>query len=147
LSSIYDNLIDVFLEQGEYDRVESYLSDLDRSSQTIQQYIFYSTLRGYVLWFRNDFAKAIDYFEVAKRRIMEKGERVPSRMENNYALALRDGGRVDEALEYFLSKTDMPTVNSWDPDSSTNLAADAGNISRCYYLKGKLEESLRLCKK
>jgi tetratricopeptide (TPR) repeat protein len=46
LSSIYENLIEVFLEQGEYDKVESYLSDLDRSSQTIQQYIFYSRLMG-----------------------------------------------------------------------------------------------------
>jgi hypothetical protein len=68
-------------------------------------------------------------------------------MEHNYALALRDGGRVDEALEYFLSQTDMATINSWDPDSSTNLAAEAGNISRCHYLKDQLEESLRLCKK
>lgn len=147
LSSIYDDLISVFLEQGEYDKVESYLSDLDRSSQTIQQYIFYSKLMGYALWFKNEFFKAIELFEVSKRRITEKGERVPSSMEHIYALALRDGGRVEEALEYFLSQTDLATINSWDPDSSINLAAGAGNISRCYYLKGQLEESLMLCKK
>jgi tetratricopeptide (TPR) repeat protein len=147
LSSIYEDLVNVFLEQGEFDKVTSYLLDLDRSSRTIQQYIFHSRLMGYVLWFRNEFAKAIELFEVAKRRIAEKGERVPSSMEYNYALALRDGGRVDEALEFFLSQQDLSTLSSWDPDSETDLSSNAGNISRCYYLKGRLEESLVLCKK
>ncbi|MFZ0943782.1 MAG: hypothetical protein WB930_17850 [Syntrophobacteraceae bacterium] len=147
LSSIYEDLINVFLEQGEYDKVESYLSGLDRNSQTIQQYIFYSRLMQYALWFKNEFVQAIELFEVAKRRITEKGEMVPSTMEYNYALALRDGGRVDEALVYFLSDTDLATINSWDPESGPDLAVEVGNISRCHYLNDQLEESLRLCRK
>jgi|GEM_PF-1729661 len=147
LSSIYMDLIKVFLEQGEYDKVKSYLSDLDHNSQTIQQYIFYSELMVYILWFMNKFVKAIEHFAIAKNRIIEKGERVPTAMEHSYALALRDAGRPDKALEYFLSQTDLSTLNSWEPESNMNLAAQAGNISRCYYLQGQFEESLRFCKK
>lgn len=147
LSSVYKDLIRVFLEQGEFGKVQSYLSDLNRSSQTIQQYIFYSELMVSSLWFQNDFLKALDVFDDAKKRVMDKKERIPSTMEYYQALALRDAGRVDEALEYFLARTDLATINSWDPDSNKNLAADVGNISRCHYLSGELEESLRLCKK
>lgn len=147
LSSIYEDLIKVFLNQGEFEKVNAYLTSLNNGSLTIQEYIFYSEQMGYSLWFQNHFHRAIEFLETAVQQIKSKGERVPSGMEYDYALALRDSGRVDEALEYFLSKTDLKTINSWDPDSGRNLAADTGNVSRCYYLKGLLDESLNLCKK
>jgi tetratricopeptide (TPR) repeat protein len=147
LSSVYKDYILVLLEQGEFAKVDSYLADLNRSLQTIQQYIFHSELVGYSLWFRDDFRGAIEWIESATRHIEAKNEKVPGDMLHDYALALRDAGEVDKALQYFVSKCDLSAINSWDTDSNENLATDAGNISRCYYLKGELEESLRLCKK
>jgi len=147
LSKIYESFMKSLLQQGEFHEVDDYLSDLDKSIKTIKQFEFYAELQGYCLWFQDLFTDAVEFMEDAIRRIKERGETVSADIFYNLALAKRDSGQIDEALDFFIGKRDLETIEAWDPDSEDDFSADVGNISRCYYLKGDFKNSLRLCKK
>ena len=77
-------------------------------------------------------------------QIREKSEEIPETLRYNYGLALRDSGRVDEAIEIFAKGRDLATLEAWQPGSSEDWAADVGNIGRCFYLRGDHVRGLSL---
>lgn len=58
------------------------------------------------------------------------------------ALALRDMGRVDEALATFAQEVDIAVILSQDPRKSGKDYAFYGNVGRCLQLKGRLKDAL-----
>jgi tetratricopeptide (TPR) repeat protein len=147
LNDIYSWFIRTSLEQGEYDSVNKNLEALNPQLNTIKQFIFYSGLRGYSLWFQNNFPEAIEFINSSIKQIKDKGETVPGSLYNDLALSYRDAGEVEKALNVFIQKCPLEIVEKWNPETGDNFSADTGNIGRCYYLLGDHEKALALCNK
>jgi tetratricopeptide (TPR) repeat protein len=144
LSQVFESFIHILLTQGEYELADRYLIRLQGSIESIKQFIFYVEIRGYFLWFTNDFRKAVALMRDGIDEIREKKEQVPAHLRYNLALALRDSGKVDEAITIFLQGRDLSVVENWDVDSADASATDLGNLGRCFFLKGELNRALQL---
>ncbi len=147
--AIYSSYITILLNQDEFAKVNLLLESFSKTLSTIKDFIFYSEIMTYSLWFQNRFSDAINFSHDVIKKITEKGESVSNEIYYNQALSNRDYGNVDEALEFFLQKTSLDKIDIWDPlsNDSDDISADVGNISRCYYLKNEYNNSLKYCSK
>lgn len=101
-----------------------------------------SSARAYMHWFAGDYNEAIS---AGERGLALGDEDMDEVVEcrHNLALAYRDAGRVDEALELFLkgSRVDQ-LLAAWD-EPETN-ARQLGNVGRCLFFKGDVETALSM---
>lgn len=146
-TTAYSHYIETLLNQDEFKKVDTLLDVLANSLLSIKDYIFYSERMTYNLWFQNRFSEAIDFAKTSIKKITDKGEVVPSNIYYDLALGNRDNGNVTEALNYFIEKTSLEKIESWDPAAkgTDDISADVGNISRCYFLLGNYDFSLKYC--
>lgn len=147
ISDIYSSFIDTLLQQGEFELVNKMLDNLLKSIKTINQFSYYTECQSHSLWFQNEFDKGLKFCNVAIDKIEDKGESVTEDLLDNFALINRDIGNVDEALDHFLTKIGYDKIEKWDISSDEDISSLVGNISRCLYLKGEYQKSLKLCKK
>ena len=106
------------------------------------QFIFLCDLRCYAEWYSGAYNSAI--------RWGEKGERLKElthvdtgfSTKHNLALARRDAGRWSEAIQSFLDGESLETVVTRGRRIQGKEAPFYGNIGRCLFLGGRLEEAL-----
>jgi len=147
LNNIFSSFIHILLTHGDFETADKQLTKLRTSIESIKQLIFYIDLRGYFLWFKNDFSKAVTFIKDGIEDIKKKNEQVPRDIRYNLALALRDSGKVDEAIALFLDGRELEILEKWKVDTPDANYADLGNIGRCYFLKDQLDVSIRLVNK
>lgn len=119
---------------------------LDRLLTTIPEktarYIKFCDLKCYSLWKRRRFDVAIEWGETGLE--LKKSTNVDTRYgtEHNLALARRDAGQVEKALEYFLGGS--PLADFVDVHSTLHIdnGPKLGNIGRCLQLNGNTAEAL-----
>jgi tetratricopeptide (TPR) repeat protein len=147
LTDVFKSFVNALLMQGDYEIADKYLTKLQTSMQSIKQFIFYVEMKGYFLWFKNDFQKAAILLRDGIEDIRKKKEEVPRDIRYNLALALRDSGKVDEAINIFLDGRDLAVLEDLQVGSTEASATDLGNLGRCYFLKHEFDRALRLVQK
>lgn len=109
-------------------------------------YINLCEIRSYVNWFVQNFEDAIHWAELGVG--LKKGADVdtPYDCAHTLALARRDSGRPDDALEYFLYGENLEECLR-DNIESQRDGVYYGNIGRCLFLMGSMNDALRAYKK
>lgn len=148
----FDEIVEQFIicldELGDYEGADIIL---DRFSQTIPEktarYIHLCDMKCHSFWRRGDFATAIKW---GKQGVgLKKQTNVDTKhgSEHNLALAQRDFGQIEPALEHFLGQAKLERLI--DPLSKEELdnGPKHGNVGRCLQLQGNEEQALACYKK
>ena len=106
------------------------------------QYILLCDLRCYLYWYKEDFETAVLWGQKGDQ--LKQSTPVDTRFstKHNLALSLRDAGRVNEALESFLGDEPLKEVIAPDNCVPSKGAPFYGNVGRCLFLSGQMDEAL-----
>jgi tetratricopeptide (TPR) repeat protein len=106
------------------------------------RYINYCALRSHMHWTRSEFQEAVKWAEAGKE--LKERTNVDTRFTASHELALaqRDAGHPEKALDHFLDKVALNDV--LDPDEFDEEKGESfyGNTGRCLHLMGKIDEAL-----
>lgn len=111
------------------------------------QYINLCDVKCYRYWFCDDFEQAIYYGQQGLAIQEQTGVDTDYSCTHNLALAWRDNMEYEKALNYFLGQAeDVDVLNPgvFDIHKNGNFY---GNIGRCYYFMGLLDNALICYKK
>lgn len=109
------------------------------------RYIKLCNLRCYSLWSRGDFALAIEWGSRGHELKTSAGLDTENDCQHHLALARRDSGNIQPALEYFRHGIPLDDILAGRiPDDLRDGGPFWGNIGRCLQLKGALSEA-RYC--
>ncbi len=102
------------------------------------QYILLCDLRCYEKWYVGEHEAAISWGEegesLKKRSAVDTG----FSSKHNLALALRDGGRLSDAMTMFLAGRELKEVLAAREEEGGEHASFYGNLGRCLFFKGDL---------
>jgi tetratricopeptide (TPR) repeat protein len=119
---------------------------LDDYAATTRQrdarYISYCELECYVYWVSGDYEKAIEWGMRGKNLKGKAGADIRYDTEHHLALARRDSGDIDPALEYFLHGEKLETIVDPDEFDEDRGGPFYGNIGRCLHLMGQVDPAL-----
>lgn len=143
LDSVVTEYVEINALAGELgdcaEALERYLETIDGKSA---KYINYCNLMCYTYWANGDFPLAIRWGAEGVDIKRKSGIDTSFDAEHNYALAQRDSGDIDPALEFFLKGHSLESVLSGKPGSTKYEGGYYGNIGRCLQLMGQFEPSL-----
>lgn len=105
------------------------------------QFILLCDLRCYANWYSGKFESAIEWGERGSRLKTQTSVDTGFSTTHNLALSLRDGGRIEEALAIFLEGESLQTVARPGEKVEGKNEAFYGNIGRCLFLMGRLEQA------
>jgi tetratricopeptide (TPR) repeat protein len=111
------------------------------------RYINYCDLWCYTHWINSDYLTAIKWG--AEGIALKETSNVDTKFDtaHNLALARRDAGIIDPALQYFLKGRKIgDIIDEKEPDSLFS-AADYGNVGRCLHLMGQIDPALSCYRK
>ncbi|QIP06420.1 NB-ARC domain-containing protein [Bradyrhizobium symbiodeficiens] len=106
------------------------------------RYINYCDLRCYACWIQQRYEEAIEWGTRGKD--LKKKSNVDTHFDTEYHLALaqRDAGVIDPALQYFLGGRDLGSIIDPDEFDEGTTPSFYGNIGRCLHLMGQIEPAL-----
>ena len=106
------------------------------------QYILLCDLRCYADWYAGHFDLAIQWGE--RGSLLKEQTEVDTNYSTKYnlALSLRDSGRTKEAIESFLEGESFAAVVTPGERIQEQDASFYGNIGRCLFFDGRLDEAL-----
>lgn len=123
---------------------------LERYAATIPEktarYIKYCNVRCHSFWQRGMYDQAIQWGR--RGNDLKKTSNVDTHFdcEHNLALATRDGGDPETALKLFLGSTELDrllSAGSTGGNESEEFSAPLfGNVGRCLFMMGRLDQSL-----
>ena len=105
------------------------------------QYIMLCNLRCYAEWYVGNYDDAIQWGQEGERLKERTAVDTAFSTKHNLALALRDGGRIVEAMESFLGDETLEAVTRPGESVSGEGAPFYGNVGRCLFLAGRLDEA------
>ncbi len=105
------------------------------------QYILLCDLRCYGYWYTQRYELAIHWGERGAKLKEVSSVDTAFSTKHNLALSLRDGGRVAEALRVFLDGEELGSVTRSGERVSDRGAHFYGNIGRCLFLEGEVEDA------
>ena len=106
------------------------------------QFILLCDLRCYAAWYAGQFESAIQWGEQGNQLKEKTAVDTAFSTRHNLALSLRDGGRVPEAIEFFLDGESLEIVLTPGERIQGKLAPFYGNIGRCLFFINRLDEAL-----
>ena len=119
---------------------------LDRYEESIPgrsaQFILLCELRCYSDWFLGKFASAIRWGEEAERLKHDTSVDTIYSARHSLSLALRDAGRINDALEILLEDESLDIVLKKGHLIKGKTETFYGNIGRCLYLKTQRSDAL-----
>lgn len=122
--------------------INKYESIIDRKEES---YIRLCDIKSYRYWFKCEYSYAINVCEEAVY-LLEKGDQGDKfSISHTLALAQRDSGdlkEIDKALEYFRGTTSLEELLSTEGLTNSSDGPMLGNIGKCMYLKGDMENAL-----
>lgn len=145
--ALYDKLVveavQILSELGHFGDADRYL---DRFETTIpgktSRYIRLCDLRCHSLWCRRDYALAIEWGRRGDELKASTGLDTDVDCRHHLALARRDSGDIDGALEYFRRDVSLQDVLAGRvPERFKHNGPFWGNIGRCFQLRGALREA------
>lgn len=111
------------------------------------QFINLCDIQCYRYWFLGDFEHALHWGERGVELKERANADVTFDCKHNLALATRDAGHYDKALEMFLLGDKIEDVLKNEHLDSNRGGPYYGNIGRCLHLKGQLEDALKCYRK
>ncbi len=106
------------------------------------RYINFCDMQTYMYWMNGDYLAAIKWGTDGARLKQDSGVDTEFSSDHNLALAERDSGAIDPALEYFLGGTTVNEVldpSHYDKDRGGTFY---GNVGRCLQLMGQIDPAL-----
>jgi len=148
----FDDVVDIIIttqiQLGDFDEanrlMEIYENAIPGKSAA---YINLCDLRCHSYWFRGEFEKAIYWGEHGERLREQSNVDTRFSTKHNLALARRDSGKIDEALNYFVEGLPLEKILKAGKIDKEKGGAYYGNIGRCLQLKGKLDDALVVLRK
>jgi tetratricopeptide (TPR) repeat protein len=142
--AVLEDLIGSLEYLGRVDDAEDLLRLFEQSVPAkTSRYIRYCDIRCYSYWIRGEYERAIEWGQRGQDLVEASTVDTGVDCRYNLGLALRDGGHVDRALEYFRKTRSVDDIiNSSDHDTEIS-APDLGNVGRCLQLQGRLDGALR----
>jgi tetratricopeptide (TPR) repeat protein len=148
--SKYNSFDAVFMA---YVRALSYLGEhseadalLDQYEQTVPardaRYVRYCTERSHLNWVRGEPAPALEWARLGKRLKSASGADIAVDIEHQLALAERDSGQPEVALQTFLAGRTLSEVLDPDELEPERDGPHYGNIGRCLHFMGQIESAL-----
>ena len=107
------------------------------------QYILLCDLRCYFDWYAGKFDAAIRWGEEGNMLKENSSVDTGFSSRHNLALARRDAGHIEQAIEIFLDGELLEEVVSGDHTIERKGGQFYGNIGRCLFLNGKLDDALK----
>lgn len=145
--TVVGRMVAAFDQLGEIESADSLLVRYESTiPQKTARYIKFCDIRSYSLWLRGEFEPAIDW--ARKGVSLKQDSQVDTNFdcEHSLALAERDAGYPDVALEFFRG--------AWTTDDivagAESVPEDGpmyGNVGRCLQMMGRNEEALRCYRK
>ena len=129
--------------QMEHDEALGLLKKYERAiSHRSAQFILLCDLQCYSHWYVEKYDEAIRWGEEGEK--LRDRTRVDTTFStsHNLALARRDSGNIEEALESFLQGEALERVTAPRVLVEGRHASFYGNIGRCLFLQGRTEEAL-----
>ncbi|RQS48086.1 NB-ARC domain-containing protein [Burkholderia sp. Bp8986] len=147
-SKLWSVAVKLMAELGMSDRAAALLERYESSIQGRGgQYVNLCNTRCYKLWFEGQFEEAMYWGEMGVTLKASTEADIVYDCQHNLALARRDHGRIDEAMQYFLEDMSEDMLLNSDHIDKHRNGSFYGNIGRCYHLSGKLDEALICYKK
>jgi tetratricopeptide (TPR) repeat protein len=145
---VFSDFVDTISQLGRYEECEFFLTKyegiiLGKSAR----YVNLCNMRCYMYWSTGKYDLAIDW---GNRGVKLKNEtNIDTRhdCQHNLALANRDGGYIDSALEYFLGGSTIKDVLDLNIINKEKGGPFYGNIGRCLWLKNETSNALLCYKK
>lgn len=139
---LFSKFIKLLSEDGSFDELFNYLDGYRESvSQGTARYIGVCELYSYTYWMKEDYLEAISWGERGLDIKKKSGLDTSNDTEHNLALARRDSGEVETALQYFLRGEELDQVLIDDHFKSERGADFYGNIGRCLALQKNLDSA------
>lgn len=147
--SSYRNFDDVFsvvltqMIQMGHERIEPFLKQYgDAIPGKSAQYILLCDLHCYYDWYKGKFDSAIRWGEEGNMLKENSSVDTGFSSKHNLALARRDAGNIEQAIEMFLDGESLEEAVSEDDTIERKGGQFYGNIGRCLFLDGQLDEAL-----
>lgn len=127
-------------------RIDEARAALEQYHETLEgkdaRYINYCDMHTYMHWMSGDYLAAIKWGTDGAKLKRDSGVDTGFGVEHNLALAERDSGAIDKALEYFLGGATMDEVLDPEICDQDRGGAFYGNIGRCLQLMGQIDPAL-----
>jgi tetratricopeptide (TPR) repeat protein len=132
-------------------RTEAASEALDRYEATLSgkeaRFINLCDMRCYLHWTNRNYAAAIHWGTSGAELKRKSGVDTNFDSRHNLALAQRDAGAIDAALEYFLSDSSIEKAAEPNNFEADRNEAFYGNIGRCLQLMGQIEPAISCLRK
>lgn len=139
---VFERCLTHMVEMG-HDEVDGILRRYeDAISHKSAQFILLCDLRCYSLWYVEEFDEAIRWGEEGEKLRERTTVDTSFSTKHNLALARRDSGKISEALDSFLQGEALHRVTEPGVLVEGRHASFYGNIGRCLFLQGRVEEAL-----
>jgi len=132
------------------DRVQEYEELIKRYESTIEakdaRYISCCALQCHKHWSRLEYGEAV-HWGLQGKTLKDKTGIEHHDIEHELALAQRDSGLVDPALDFFLKGSSLDSVIDPEEFDENREPSYYGNIGRCLHLMGQIDPALVCYKK
>ena len=135
----------------EYGRNKEAIAHIERYSRLIPrgtaQYVAVCSVACYIYWMLEEFQKAIEWGSEGVRLKVDEHIDTQYDCRHELALAQRDSGNVQVALEYFQNELEITTQvmgeDKFDNEYNVTKSSRLGNIGRCLQFQNNTDEALR----
>lgn len=144
---VYGNYVELLANLGQIATAAEALADYEETLEGKDaRYIHYCDLQCYLHWMNGEFPIAIKW-GVEGEKLKESGVDTSYSSAHHLALAQRDSGAIDPALQYFLKGLSIEQVI--DPaHADVDLGGSYyGNVGRCLHLMGQTDTALACYRK
>lgn len=127
-------------------RLEDARSAIERYEETLEgkdaRYIHYCDMNTYMYWMIGDYVSAIKWGTDGANLKKDSGVDTHFSSDHHLALAQRDSGAVDPALQHFLDGATVDEVLAPGAMDKDRGGSFYGNIGRCFHLMGQTDPAL-----
>ena len=128
---------------GEHAEVDALLDGYDRTFVNKDaRYINYCEMRSFSKWVRGRFSEASEWGRIGDELKKSSGVDTVHDVSHTLALALRDGGKPEEALPILLGGRQLSDVIDPEELDEKRGGAYYGNIGRCLHFMGQIDTAL-----
>ena len=139
---VFKHCIEQMVQMG-HDSVDGLLTQYrDAIPGKSSQFILLCDLRCYFDWYLERYEAAIRWGEMGHRLKEDTSVDTAFSTRHHLALARRDGGYAEEALDMFLDGIALEEVVAPGEKINGKGAVFFGNIGRCLYFLGRIRETL-----
>lgn len=138
--------VNALSEQGRFLEADSLLKRIEKIFPGKNlAYAKYCTLRCHCFWLQKDFEQAIYWGEEAMNYLGTADLSSRNDTMHTLALAKRDAGRINEALDVFLAGQTLASVLAGHVPNGQNAGSFYGNIGRCLFLQEQNDDKALFC--